>query len=214
MKKQNFVNFIKFNLKSFIFLILIALWLILIFLLFLICNYKNIFIEIKAILGAITIIYLLLIIYLAIKTKIQDKLEIDKKNYISEKEILLKELEYKNSPYVSIVNQEREKLYKKLDSNYKTHIIYSKSNKYLIAFEKYKNSIINDNTSLSPEFFSIAFYLAYSILNNPVIKVKINKKLKSDEIKEYKKIQKKLNIQIAINSAYTLVSNYYETHNN
>lgn len=80
MKKQNFVEFIKSNFKSIVFGILIALWFILIYLLYLIWNYNNILIEVKAIFGAITVIYLLLIIYIAKKTEFKDNLYLNKNN--------------------------------------------------------------------------------------------------------------------------------------
>ncbi len=216
MKKQNFVEFIKSNFKSIIFGILIALWFILIYLLYLIWNYNNILIEVKAIFGAITVIYLLLIIYIAKKAEFKDNLYLNKNNKKDlnlRKKSILRELEYNYSPYVSIVNKERRKLYNKLDVNSKKYIVCSRSNNYLITFDEYMN-LLNKNEISTPDFFSIACYLMYSILDKPVIKVSINKNSNIEDIKKYRKIQQDINLQIAINSAYLLVSNYYESHSN
>ena len=194
MKKENFKQLFKANLVMFA----CGLWLYLILetILYLIKDYHIIK---KIMLIAICIIFT--VAGFAMIAKACAKWE---KQEAEAKEKRLLELEKRYKYYIDLVNVQAQETLNKLELLSAFEL--NTSLEYLISFEHYKDQICRNIIVGEPDSFIIASCLIYSLIDHPIITAKVPEKLTEKENTILEKIKFSINLDIAMNCAFQIIS--------
>lgn len=131
------------------------------------------------------------------------------KKEVETKQKRLLELEERYKYYIDLVNVQVQETLNNFEKNQKNLFEINTSLEYLISFENYKDWICKNRIIGKPDSFIIASCLMYSLLDNPIITLKEP----NEAIPELKSLTFSINIDIAINCAFKIISEpstYYE----
>lgn len=127
---------------------------------------------------------------------------------IKEKKIL--EIEERYKCYIDLVNVQVQKTLEKLGEEVFRAFDVNTSPEYLISFDDYKDWICESRVVNKLDSFTIASCLMYSIIDDPIITIKGNKR-----IAELEELEFNINLDVAMNCALQIISEpttYYDDH--
>ena len=194
MKKGNLKQFFEANWGWFAF----AIWLLLI------AGTTGYLSEGRSIVTKITLIAFCVIYAVAGLAMIVKAYAKWEKQEAETKEKRLRELEKRYKYYIDLVNVQVQETLNKLELLSAFEL--NTSLEYLISFEHYKNQICRNIIVGEPDSFIIASCLIYSLIDHPIITAKVPEKLTEKEKTILEKIKFSINLDIAMNCAFQIIS--------
>lgn len=193
MKKLKFKQFLKENLGIFA----VAMWCCLIcYMIFF--HIEDVSIWLKISFSAICIIST--VVGISIMYKVDEK---NKKELAEAKEKRLQELKMRYKYYIDLVDNQLQETLNKFGNELLDVIKYEidTSFKYLNSFDDKMVWICKNRIIGNPDSFIIASCLMYGIIDHPIVKTKI-----TEDIQEVKDFMFSINLDIAMNCAFKIIS--------
>lgn len=197
MKKRNFKEFF----KKWGFTIGFIIWIFLISFSFSTFYITNVSIWTKIIPISIFIIYTIVVCKIMVSS--YDKEEIKK---AEAKEKKLKELKKQYKSYIDLVNNQVQKTFNKFTNKLQIESVTDTSLEYLHSFENNKEWVCENRIVGKPDSFIVASCLMYSLIDHPILII-------NEDMPELKNLKFRINLEIAINCAFKIISEpitYYE----
>lgn len=161
--------------------------------------------KVKVILVVISGMYTIIWITIFVKASFEKEKQ---KKQLDEKRLL--EVEERYKCYIDLVNVQVQKTLEKLGEEVFRAFDVNTSPEYLISFDDYKDWICESRVVNKLDSFIIASCLMYSIIDDPIITIKGNKRIAKLEELEFN-----INLDVAMNCALQIISEpttYYDDH--
>lgn len=156
----------------------------------------------------VIIFYVYAVVWFTMFAKTTSKRKKQEAQIIKEKKIL--EIEERYKCYIDLVNVQVQKTLEKLGEEVFRAFDVNTSPEYLISFDDYKDWICESRVVNKLDSFTIASCLMYSIIDDPIITIKGNKR-----IAELEELEFNINLDVAMNCALQIISEpttYYDDH--
>lgn len=197
MKKRKFKEFF----KKWGFTIGFIIWIFLISFSFSTFYITNVSIWTKIIPISILIVYTIVACKMMVSS--YDKEEIKK---AEAKEKKLKELKKQYKFYIDLVNNQVQKTLNKFTNELQIVLVTDTSFEYVRSFENNKEWVCKNRIIGKSDSFIVASCLMYSLIDHPILII-------NDDVPELKELKFRINLEIAINCAFRIISEpttYYE----